>query len=167
MKYTYCEAMMWHALTPGVFRRLKEKKADRDINALKKASKAIYRQMVGRTPNIGSLSENSLRICLSCGMVWLSVYEAANGKMDESCFAEIVKASMESPLIKGSFKKKEIFSAEAQQKRLENAKKGNAASKARLTGKQRLFPAVMPMNARLYIISAVCVHLGGRRDCSI
>lgn len=128
MKYTYCETLMWHALTPTLFRWLKERKPDWDMAALKRDAKKRYRQMALRTPEIGSLSKNSLRICLSGGMVWLSVYEAAEGRMDEGCFAEMVLASMEAPLVKGSFRKKKLFTVEAQKKRMENAEKGNGAA---------------------------------------
>lgn len=36
MKYTYCETLMWHALTPALFRWLKEGKPDWDMAALKR-----------------------------------------------------------------------------------------------------------------------------------
>lgn len=128
MKYSYCETLMWHAMTPSMFRWLKGQKPDWDSSKLRREAKKIYRQMTARTPDIGALSQNSLRICLSGGMVWLSVYEAAAGKMDEDCFAGMVLASMEAPLIKSSFQRKELFSAQAQKKRLEKAKSGNAVS---------------------------------------
>lgn len=130
MKYTYCERLMWHALAPAVFRYLARREASWDIPALKKRTKNIYKEMVSRTPEIGSLKENSLRICLSGGMVWLSVYEAAEGKMSEECFAGLVNAGMEAPLVKMSFqsKAKKVFTLEAQQRRADNAAKGNAIS---------------------------------------
>jgi len=128
MNYTICETLMWQALTPMMFRWLKQREPGWDLSALKRNAKRIYKQMANRTPEIGSLSKNSLRICLSCGMVWLSVYEAADGKMNEDCFAGMVRASMEAPLVKKSFQKKELFTREAQKKRADNAKKGNAAS---------------------------------------
>ena len=34
-------------------------------SALKQLSKQIYRQMVSRTPDIGSMMENPLRVCLT------------------------------------------------------------------------------------------------------
>lgn len=140
MKYTCCEALMWHALTPAMFRWLKERKPDWDLPALKRAAKKRFRQMAERTPEIGSLSKNSLRICLSGGMVWLSVYEAAGGNMDEDCFAGMVLASMETPLVKGSFRKKELFTAKAQKKRAANAQKGNAASDSPFNWKTEVLP---------------------------
>lgn len=40
----------------------------------------------------------------------------------------MVLVSMETPLVKGAFRKKALFTAKAQQKRAENAAKGNAIS---------------------------------------
>lgn len=128
MRYTYCETLMWHALTPAIFRWLGGQKPDWDLRALKREAKKRYRQMAARTPDIGGLSQNSLRICLSGGMVWLSVYQAAEGNMGEDCFAGMVLASMETPLVKGAFRKKKMFTAEAQKKRAESAQIGNALS---------------------------------------
>lgn len=130
MKYTACEALLWHALTPAQFRWLARQKPDWPLDALKRAAKVRYREMAARTPEIGSLFQNSLRVCLAAGMVWLSVYEAAGGKMDETCFAGMVQASMEGPLVKASFKSKEktAFTLRAQQRRAANAAKANALS---------------------------------------
>lgn len=130
MKYTMCETLMWHALTPTLFRWLREQKPKWDIIGLKKKAKHIYIEMVARTPEIGSMRENSLRVCLSAGMVWLSVYEATDEKMSEERFSGMVKASMEAPLVKGSYKGKAkiAFTLKAQQKRADNAVRGNALS---------------------------------------
>ena len=40
------------------------------------------------------------------GMIWLSIYEAAEGKMGEECFGNMVVAGMESPIVKASFTRK-------------------------------------------------------------
>lgn len=128
MKYTMCEALMWHIMTPTLFRWLGQREPGWDIAAMKKKAKRTYIEMTERTPEIGSLRENSLRICLSSGMLWLSVYEAAGGEMSEECFAGMVEASMEAPLVKGSYKAKRkiAFTLKGQQKRADNAVKGNA-----------------------------------------
>lgn len=130
MKYTICETLMWHVLTPTLFKWLKGQKPKWDVAGLKRKAKRIYIEMVARTPEIGSLQNNSLRICLSGGIVWLSVYEAADGKMSEECFSDMVEASMEAPLVKGSFKgkAKTAFTLEAQQKHADNARWSNALS---------------------------------------
>ncbi|MCM1194223.1 MAG: hypothetical protein NC389_17595 [Acetatifactor muris] len=80
MNYTYCETLMWHALAPAAFRYLSGQEPGMDMAALKRRSKQIYREMVARTPDIGSLTENPLRICLAGGMLWLSIYEVMDGR---------------------------------------------------------------------------------------
>ncbi|MDO5298011.1 MAG: L-2-amino-thiazoline-4-carboxylic acid hydrolase [Clostridia bacterium] len=140
MKYTYCEALMWRLLTPAMFRWLRTQRPEWDIAELRRASKRTYRRMVRRTPDIGGLSRNSLRICLSSGMVFLSVYEAAEGRMDEACFAGMVLAGMEAPIVKRSFRKKSLFTEEAQRKRAENAARGNAQSDSALNWKTEVIP---------------------------
>ncbi|MCM1561541.1 MAG: L-2-amino-thiazoline-4-carboxylic acid hydrolase [Butyrivibrio sp.] len=119
MNYTYCETLMWHALAPAAFRYLSGQEPGMDVAALKRRSKQIYREMAARTPDIGSLTENPLRICLVGGMLWLSIYEAVEGRMSEECFAGMVDASMQAPLVKAAFrgKAKTAFTLKAQQNR--------------------------------------------------
>lgn len=62
---------------PASFRFLSEQ--GWDVSDLKKKAKAICRQIVARTPGIGGVTGNSLHICLVAGMIWLSIYEAAEG----------------------------------------------------------------------------------------
>lgn len=73
MTYSYCETAMWHIIMPTAFRYLAEAEPTWNIPALKRKTKQIYRQMVSRTPDIGSMLKNPLRICLTGGMLWLSV----------------------------------------------------------------------------------------------
>jgi len=115
-------------MTPAAFRYLSKEEPDGNAAALKRRSKQNYRQMIARTPDIGSIAENSLRICLAAGMLWLSVYEAAEGKMSEKHFAGMVDASMNAPLVKASFvrKAKSAFTLRAQKKRAASAVRANA-----------------------------------------
>lgn len=82
MEYTYCEGLMWHILAPASLSSLQ----GWDAPALKRRAKTIYRQMVKRTPSIGGLTGNSLHVCLVAGMIWLSIYEAAEAAMGKGCF---------------------------------------------------------------------------------
>lgn len=90
---------MWVAIAPAAFRYLARQELGWDISALKQLSKQIYRQMVSRTPDIGSMMENPLRVCLTGGILWLSIYKAAEEKMSEKRFEGMVSASMRSPLV--------------------------------------------------------------------
>ena len=68
MTYTYCERLMWAAIAPAAFRYLARQELGWDIFALKQRSMQLYRQMVSRTPDIGSMMKNPLRVsqCGSC-----------------------------------------------------------------------------------------------------
>lgn len=129
MRRSVCETMIWLAMAPAALRYLRQAEPDWDIPGLKRKTKETYRQMIDRTPDIGPLKENSLRICQAAGMLWLSVYEAAEGKMSEERFEKMVIASMNAPLVKTSFtsKGKSAFTLKAQKKRADNAVRGNAA----------------------------------------
>ena len=128
MTYTYCERLMRAAIAPAAFRYLASLEPGWDISALKQRSRRIYRQMVSRTPDIGSMIENPLRVCLTGGMLWLSIYQAAEGKMSEKCFEGMLNASMRSPLIIAAFrgKAKTAFTLKAQYKRAATASLADA-----------------------------------------
>lgn len=128
MKYCCCETVIWHAMASAAFRYLAQQEPEWDISALKRRARRVYRQMVARTPDIGSMAENPLRVCLTAGMLWLSIYEAAQEKMSEERFEGMVIASMNAPLVKASFtgKGKSAFTLKAQKKRADNAARANA-----------------------------------------
>ena len=128
MNYTYCERLMWVAIAPAAFRYLARQELGWDISALKQLSKQIYRQMVSRTPDIGSMMENPLRVCLTGGILWLSIYKAAEEKMSEKCFEGMVSASMRSTLVVTAFrgKAKTAFTLKAQYKRAATASLADA-----------------------------------------
>ena len=73
MTYTYCESLMLAAIAPTAFRYLARQELGWDISAMKQRSRQIYWQMVFRTPDIGPMMENPLRVCLTGGMLWLSM----------------------------------------------------------------------------------------------
>ena len=129
MTYTYCETAIWHIMTPAAFRYLSAQEPDWDIPALKRKSKQIYCQMISRTPDIGSMTKNPLRVCMTAGMLWLSVYEAAEGRMSEERFAGMVNASMKAPLVQKSYRNKAkiAFTLKAQKKRMAFAARTDAA----------------------------------------
>ena len=130
MTYTYCEVAMWRIMMPAAFRYLSETEPDWDIPALKRRSKQVYRQIVSRTPDIGSMTKNPLRVCMTGGMLWLSVYESAEGRMSEERFEGMVNASMKSPLVQKSYRSKAkiAFTLKAQKKRMAFAARTDAAS---------------------------------------
>lgn len=123
MKNSACEKLMWLVLGTPSLAYLRQQGTPVDP----KKAKGIFRQMVAETPEIGGLRENPLRMCLAAGMVWLSVYKAADGTVEDACFGEMVKKSMESPLVVAAYKgkAKKAFTRESQQKRADVAARTN------------------------------------------
>ncbi len=128
MKNTICEKLMWTAMTPTIFGFIEKSISGTDVAMLKRSAKRKYKEMVLRTPDIGSFMKNPLRVSLSGGMVWLSVYDAMAGKMSHEQFGQMVTATMDAPLIRKAFGGKNPFSTEYQKKKAEKDKIANAMS---------------------------------------
>lgn len=127
MKYTKTESVLWLVFAGPCFRYL----SSQGIPVDRRRTKKIYREMAARTPDIGGIKENPLRMCLSAGMVWLSVYEAADGKLPDETFGQMVERSMCTPLIQAVYNRKAqtAFTLEAQKKRADVAAKTNVLAK--------------------------------------
>ena len=128
MKISLCEKIMWYALSPTIFKFIEQYWEDIDIQSIKRLSKGNYKAMISRTPDIGSFRKNPLRIPLAGGLLWLSVYDAMEGKMNEEQFGEMVSATIEAPMLKKNFQKQKPFDIKTQKKKIEKNKIANAAS---------------------------------------
>ena len=140
MKNSICEKLVWLGLSPTIFKFIKKNHKDIDINALKKKSKKNYREMIARTPDIGSMSKNSLRIPLAGGMLWLSIFDAMKGKMASEDFKKMVDATLQAPLLKLSFQSQNVFSLKAQKRSLERSKAANSASNSEFNWNTEFIP---------------------------
>lgn len=76
MRNSLCEKIIWAVLSPTIFQFIKQYWKDIDIKNVKRISKNNYKDMIKRTPDIGSLRKNPLRVCLTSGILWLSIYGA-------------------------------------------------------------------------------------------
>ena len=128
MRNSLCEKIIWAVLSPTIFQFIKQYWKDIDIKNVKRISKKNYKDMIKRTPDIGSLRKNPLRVCLTSGILWLSIYEAMEGKMDQEQFGEMVSATMEAPILKKNFQKQKAFDIKTQKKKIEKNKIANAVS---------------------------------------
>lgn len=128
MKNSLCEKIIWYALSPTIFQFIKQYWKDIDIKNVKRVSKKNYKDMIKRTPDIGSFRKNPLRVCLTSGILWLSIYEAMEGKMNQEQFGEMVSATMEAPIFKKNFQKQKAFDIKTQKKKIEKNKIANAFS---------------------------------------
>jgi len=128
MNYTFCEKLMWAAMTPTIFKYIKSIYPTQDMNMLKTKSKKYFQKIIQQTPDIGGMFKNPLRVSLSGGIVWISIYRAMDERMSEDVFAGMVKETMKAPIIKKAFGGKKPFSEKAQQKKLASTKTSNECS---------------------------------------
>ncbi len=128
MKNTICEKLMWIAMTPTIFKYIAFEFQNEDVTEKKKRAHRLYKSMIERTPDIGNFIKNTLRVSLSGGMVWLSVYDAMDGKMSHEQFGKMVAVTMQAPLIKKAFGRKDPFDISYQKKKVEKDKIANAIS---------------------------------------
>ena len=128
MRYTICEKIMWAAMTSAIFDYISSEFPNIDIKQKKKTAYHLYKDMLKRTPDIGSFIKNPLRISLSGGIVWLSVYDAMDGQMSNEQFGQMVKRTLQAPLIQKAFGGKKPFDIDFQKKKIEKEKISDAIS---------------------------------------
>lgn len=128
MKYTYCETLIWYAMNKAIIDFLSEKHPNWNIKLLRINTKKRYKQIVTELPDIGELRKNSLRVCLSGAALWLAFYETCEEKKEDEEFGEMVKATINSPLIEKAFIAKKPFTKKAQIQKEKNVERDNKAS---------------------------------------
>lgn len=128
MKYTFCEKVLWYAMNKTIINFLNIKHPNWDIKLLKSNAKKRYKEIVTDLPDIGSITKNSLRICLSGGALWLAFYETCEEKITYDEFGEMVEATMKAPIIVKAFSSKNPFTKKAQIKKEKSVKRDNKAS---------------------------------------
>lgn len=110
------------------------------MTAVKAKSHRRYKELVSELPEIGSLTQNSMRFCLSGGAVWMAVYESTPQQMTEEVFAGMVIKTMDAPIIKKAFSAMKPFSIRAQKKKIRKTARDNAASDSPFTFKMEFTP---------------------------
>lgn len=128
MKYTYCEELMWLAMNKAIVDFLEKEHSNWNIKLLKINAKKRYKQIITELTDIGSLTKNSLRICLSGAAIWLAFYESCEEPIKDEEFGEMVKITMTSPLIVKAFSSKKPFTKKAQNKKEKSVERDNRAS---------------------------------------
>lgn len=128
MKNTICEKFMWAAMKGTILKFLSSELSESDVRAIKSKFKNRYKTMLSEVDDIGPLTKNPLRICLTGGIIWLAAYEACEGKMNEDMFSRMITDTMNSPLFKKAFGAKDPFVAEKQQKKVISFKGANEIS---------------------------------------
>ena len=86
---------------------------------IKRLARPRYRKMLRETPEIGSYSQNCLKICLTGGAVWFSIYEAVEvlyGKMSDEQYGRMCNATYSIPIMARKYRKMPFFDARFQDK---------------------------------------------------
>ena len=76
-----------------------------------------YLKMLQETPDIGSYRDNCLRICLTGGAVWFSIYEAVEalyGKMPDELYGRMCNATYGIRMMARKYRKTPFFDARYQ-----------------------------------------------------
>lgn len=87
--------------------------------SIKKNARPRYFKMIKETPEIGSYSQNCLKICLTGGAVWFSIYEAVEelyGKMSNELYGRMCNATYSIPIMARKYRKMPFFDAKFQDK---------------------------------------------------
>ena len=140
MKYTICETLVWALFGRPMKRYLEKIRPGWDAGAVLKASKRRFRAMIAELPDIGTLKQNSLRLCLSGGAVWLSIYESTPDPMTEAEFGDMVRFGMDSPVVTKVMASKDPFTPEAQRKAVQRAELDNTASDSEFSWNREVIP---------------------------
>lgn len=117
MKNTICEKFMWLAMKGTILKFISAELASSDAKTIERKFKQQYKRMLAEVDDIGPLTKNPLRICLTGGVIWMAAYEACEGKMDEDMFSHMVTYTMYSPLFQKAFGAKDPFVTEKQKKK--------------------------------------------------
>lgn len=103
--YDVTARFLWHFFSPIFFPPLKEHCPAINIPVLRKASKKRYREILARTPSIGSTKENPLAMALTWGALVIAVYQSGGGKISEEALGKMVAAMGKNPLMRRMNKK--------------------------------------------------------------
>lgn len=135
MKYSFCEKIIWDVLNKTIIDFFNKKHPNWDIKLSKSKAHKCYKEIILELPDIGSLSQNSLRICLSGAALWLAFYEVCEEKIEDEEFGEMVKETMKNPIIVKAFSSKNPFTQKAQIKKKKSVERDNNASNSEFNWK--------------------------------
>ncbi|MDO5546194.1 MAG: L-2-amino-thiazoline-4-carboxylic acid hydrolase [Eubacteriales bacterium] len=128
MKNTICEKFMWCAMKGTILKFLGSEWPDGDLKSIRSRFREEYQKMRAEVDDIGPMTKNPLRICLTGGIIWLAAYEACDGKMDEELFSRMITNTMESPVFRMAFGAKDPFDRKKQEKKVAAFKTANEIS---------------------------------------
>lgn len=119
--YDFTAKFLWHFFSRIFFPALQTHCPGMDLSALKKASKRRYREILARTPSLGSTKENPLAMALTWGALVIAVYQSGNGRITEETLGNMIAAMGKNPLMR-RMNKKDPFTKAFQDKKALQAK---------------------------------------------
>ncbi len=117
MNYTIFEHIVWLSMSNVVFEFLAKRCSYMPAAAWKKRARTRHREIICGLDDIGSIMKNPFRAPLSGGSLWMAVYDTSQGAMDEALFADMVIATLKSPLMRKMYQSQKTFSTGYQLKR--------------------------------------------------
>lgn len=164
MKYSYLERILWTSLSKTVFAFLDEKMPGINMKAFKKASKRQFKEIISRTPYIGSVIQNPLAFCLSGGCLWIAVWKASPVAMDETLFRDMVLATIKAPILHKIFSRGDAFSEKAIAKKMASAEKSMACT-GEYDWRYRMIPGKDVTEYTVEYLNCGLCALGRQENC--
>ena len=97
------------AFSKTVFDYIEKEIPEIDMASYKKRVSEKYRQIVERTPGIGSMKDNMFVMTMYAGAFLIALYKEADGKLDEEKLKGLIKAASYCPLMVKAKKGKSAF----------------------------------------------------------
>ena len=109
MKYGMMGAFIKIAFSKTVFDYIEKEIPEIDMASYKKKVSEKYRQIVERTPGIGSMKDNMFVMTMYAGAFLIALYKEADGKLDEEKLKGLIKAASYCPLMVKAKKGRSAF----------------------------------------------------------
>ena len=97
------------AFSKTVFDYIEKEIPEIDMASYKKRVSEKYRQIVERTPGIGSMKDNMFVMTMYAGAFLIALYKEADGKLDEEKLKGLIKAASYCPLMVKAKKGRSAF----------------------------------------------------------
>ena len=126
MRIGIIDRVIFSVLTSTCVRELQEEHPEWKEKSIRKTARRRFVKMMKDTPDIGSYSQNHLKICLVGCAVWFSIYEAVEelyGKMPTELYGRMCNAAMSMPLMKRKYARTPFFTAKYQDSYIKKAEK--------------------------------------------
>lgn len=120
MKYGFVAKFIPKLLDKTIYSFLSKEIKDFDFKTFKKKHKKEYKEMVKRTPGIGSAKENSLYSTYYIACYGFSIYKADPENITVDIFDRMIDDLLNSPLMKKAYEGKDAFD----EKTMKNYEKG-------------------------------------------